>query len=311
MTHIVACSFYLSSLHTFSSPQSFAAFVASKQDDSQEEGSTSWSCCGQTFKEHPDIHKHVARTHDAEIKQLTWATYECPLSQLEEEPETQHRDEAADISAWIPDISHISEEQLQKYWSTFDSPFWVQLSLYPSMSLYCFKVKIQLKCKTLTDASWCSLVFRQGSRQGHPLLSLLSGGGSTCHLCLAESFVWKAPLNRQGEQILLSCLQIGEYRMFTSGTERHFGKKEGSVPLKCIMFIFRWGWRLKASMGQLEGPTQRLKFTSTQCVHILSSRWIGRILRSDSYENLTVDDKVYSADMSFVMSCLPEYENCI
>ncbi|XP_018535138.1 thiosulfate sulfurtransferase/rhodanese-like domain-containing protein 2 [Lates calcarifer] len=94
--------------------KSFAAFVASKQDDSQEEGSTSWSCCGQTFKEHPDIHKHVARTHDAEIKQLTWATYECPLSQLEEEPETQHRDEAADISVWIPDISHISEEQLQK-----------------------------------------------------------------------------------------------------------------------------------------------------------------------------------------------------
>ncbi|GAA6221994.1 thiosulfate sulfurtransferase/rhodanese-like domain-containing protein 2 [Lates japonicus] len=94
--------------------KSFAAFVASKQDDSQEEGSTSWSCCGQTFKEHPDIHKHVARTHDAEIKQLTWATYECPLSQLEEEPETQHRAEAVDISAWIPNISHISEEQLQK-----------------------------------------------------------------------------------------------------------------------------------------------------------------------------------------------------
>lgn len=114
------------SITFFSSPQSFSAFVASKRDGSQEEGSTSWCCCGQTFKEHSAIHRHVARTHDAEIQQLTQAAYECLLSQLEEEPETQkkneHEAETVDISTWIPEINHISEEQLQKYWSNVYSP---------------------------------------------------------------------------------------------------------------------------------------------------------------------------------------------
>uniref|UniRef100_A0A665V9L9 Thiosulfate sulfurtransferase/rhodanese-like domain-containing protein 2 n=1 Tax=Echeneis naucrates TaxID=173247 RepID=A0A665V9L9_ECHNA len=104
--------------YSFCRRKSFSAFVASKRDSSQGEGITSWCCCGQSFKEHPAIHKHVARTHDAEIQQLTQATYECLLSQLEKESETQHpnkhKAETADISAWIPDTSHISEEQLQK-----------------------------------------------------------------------------------------------------------------------------------------------------------------------------------------------------
>ena len=100
--------------HVFLSPQSFAVFVTSKSDGSQEEGGASWCCCGQTFREHSAIHKHVARTHEGEIKQLTQTTYECFLSQMEEEPETQETNEAVDISAWIPDTSHISEEQLQK-----------------------------------------------------------------------------------------------------------------------------------------------------------------------------------------------------
>ncbi|KAM9357045.1 thiosulfate sulfurtransferase/rhodanese-like domain-containing protein 2 [Symphorus nematophorus] len=104
--------------YSFCRRKSFAAFVASKRDGSQEEGSTSWCCCGQTFKEHSAIHKHVARTHGTEIQQLTQATYERLLSQLEEEPETQQPDECdtepVDISAWIPETCHISEEQLQK-----------------------------------------------------------------------------------------------------------------------------------------------------------------------------------------------------
>lgn len=111
-------------LDTFRSPQSFAAFVASKRDDSQEDGGASWCCCGQTFKEHPAIHKHVARAHDAEIKQLTQTTYQHLLSQLEEELEEQKpngsEDESVDVSVWIPDTSHISVEQLHKYWSIFD-----------------------------------------------------------------------------------------------------------------------------------------------------------------------------------------------
>ncbi|XP_039975856.1 thiosulfate sulfurtransferase/rhodanese-like domain-containing protein 2 isoform X1 [Xiphias gladius] len=104
--------------YNFCRRKSFAAFVASKSDSSQEEGNTTWCCCDQTFKEHPAIHKHVARTHDAEVKRLAQATYECLLSQLEEEPETrqpsERKAEAVDISSWIPDTSHISEEQLHK-----------------------------------------------------------------------------------------------------------------------------------------------------------------------------------------------------
>uniref|UniRef100_A0A8C2ZTA2 Thiosulfate sulfurtransferase/rhodanese-like domain-containing protein 2 n=2 Tax=Cyclopterus lumpus TaxID=8103 RepID=A0A8C2ZTA2_CYCLU len=98
--------------------KSFSAFVASKRDGSAEEGSPPWRCCGQTFNEHSAVHKHAAGTHDAEIRQLTQAAYERSLSQLGEEAETQRRTEReaepVDISAWIPESGHISEEQLQK-----------------------------------------------------------------------------------------------------------------------------------------------------------------------------------------------------
>ncbi|XP_033989658.1 LOW QUALITY PROTEIN: thiosulfate sulfurtransferase/rhodanese-like domain-containing protein 2 [Trematomus bernacchii] len=98
--------------------KSFAGFVASKRNSSQEEGDSSWCCCGQTFREHSAIHKHVARTHDPEIQRLTQDAYQCLLNQLEEEAETQQLNECeaepVDISAWIPDTRHISEEQLQK-----------------------------------------------------------------------------------------------------------------------------------------------------------------------------------------------------
>ena len=105
-------------LNTFSSLQSFAIFVASKRDGSLQGGNTIWRCCGQTFKEHSAVHKHVSRTHDTELKQLTQATYECLLSQLEEEPETrrpsEHEAEPVDISEWIPETGHMSDQQLQK-----------------------------------------------------------------------------------------------------------------------------------------------------------------------------------------------------
>lgn len=104
--------------YNFCRRKSFAVFVASKRDGSHEEEGASWCCCGQTFREHPAVHKHVARTHNAEIQQLTRATYERLLSQLEEEPEKQLAEERAaepvDVSAWIPETGHISEEQLQK-----------------------------------------------------------------------------------------------------------------------------------------------------------------------------------------------------
>ncbi|XP_030252965.1 thiosulfate sulfurtransferase/rhodanese-like domain-containing protein 2 [Sparus aurata] len=103
--------------YSFCRRKSFAAFVASKRDGTQEDSRSSWCCCGQTFKEHSAIHKHVARTHDTEIQQLTQATYKCLLNQLEEEPEAQQLNERksrpVDICVWIPETGHTSEEQLQ------------------------------------------------------------------------------------------------------------------------------------------------------------------------------------------------------
>ncbi|XP_034038089.1 thiosulfate sulfurtransferase/rhodanese-like domain-containing protein 2 [Thalassophryne amazonica] len=98
---------------SFCRRKTFSAFVASKRSSSPGEESSplSWSCCGQTFREHSAINRHVARTHDAEIQQLTQPTYERWLHRLEEQPQSA---EPVDISAWIPDTSHISEEQLLK-----------------------------------------------------------------------------------------------------------------------------------------------------------------------------------------------------
>lgn len=77
-----------------------------------------WCCCSQAFSEHAAVHRHVARTHSAEIQQLTQAEYERVFGLLEEEPEAQQvkKDEVetVDVSAWIPDISHLSDEQLQR-----------------------------------------------------------------------------------------------------------------------------------------------------------------------------------------------------
>uniref|UniRef100_A0A673AQX6 Thiosulfate sulfurtransferase/rhodanese-like domain-containing protein 2 n=1 Tax=Sphaeramia orbicularis TaxID=375764 RepID=A0A673AQX6_9TELE len=104
--------------YSFCRRKTFAAFVASKRKDSQKEGLASWCCCGQNFSEHSAIHKHVARTHDTEIQQLTQSDYESLLNQLEEEAETQQLNEKepdpVDISSWIPNTSHISEEQLKR-----------------------------------------------------------------------------------------------------------------------------------------------------------------------------------------------------
>ncbi|XP_074530415.1 thiosulfate sulfurtransferase/rhodanese-like domain-containing protein 2 [Halichoeres trimaculatus] len=105
--------------YSFCRRKSFAAFVASKQDGNPEEGNPFWCCCGETFSEQSAIHKHVARTHDAEIQQLAQATYEHLLKQLEEEEaETHHtrkcETKTVDISAWIPETDHISEERLKK-----------------------------------------------------------------------------------------------------------------------------------------------------------------------------------------------------
>lgn len=96
--------------------KTFAAFVATKKNHS-EENTPSWCCCNEIFNDHSAIHKHVARTHDAEIQQVTKDLYESLFSKLKEGPETKQSNEfkaeTVDISTWIPDVSHISEDQLK------------------------------------------------------------------------------------------------------------------------------------------------------------------------------------------------------
>lgn len=96
--------------------QSFASFVASKICSA--EAGASWCCCGQTFKEHSAVHKHVARAHAAEVQQLAQTAFQASLSQLAEEEQTQRLNgreaEEADVSVWIPDVSHVPAELLKK-----------------------------------------------------------------------------------------------------------------------------------------------------------------------------------------------------
>ncbi|XP_077433800.1 thiosulfate sulfurtransferase/rhodanese-like domain-containing protein 2 [Vanacampus margaritifer] len=98
--------------------KSFAAFVASKQEASLEVGeSPSWFCCGRAFAEHAAIHQHVARTHTGEIQQLARTQFEHTLRHRQKEADdSKMSDErlSVDISAWMPDVGHILEEQLEK-----------------------------------------------------------------------------------------------------------------------------------------------------------------------------------------------------
>ncbi|XP_068181047.1 thiosulfate sulfurtransferase/rhodanese-like domain-containing protein 2 [Antennarius striatus] len=100
--------------HSLCRRKSFAAFVASRRGGGPEEGAA--SCCGQTFRGRSALHRHVARSHDTEIQQLTQEAYQRVLRRQEEEAGHRRPDggEAGqvDVSAWIPEMGHISEEQL-------------------------------------------------------------------------------------------------------------------------------------------------------------------------------------------------------
>ncbi|XP_061895592.1 thiosulfate sulfurtransferase/rhodanese-like domain-containing protein 2 [Entelurus aequoreus] len=94
--------------------KSFATFVASKWVGGQEDGRPSWRCCDRVFNRDAAIHEHVARTHASEIQQLAQAECECTLGRVEEKPQHQHQNDRVDVTAWIPDISHVPEEHLGK-----------------------------------------------------------------------------------------------------------------------------------------------------------------------------------------------------
>ncbi|KAG9345547.1 hypothetical protein JZ751_008691 [Albula glossodonta] len=105
--------------YTYAKRRAFSAYVASKKTATPEgpEGHSQWHCCGQIFEDSGSIHKHVSRTHDAEVLQHAEAILEIILSSMEDEiPAQEHAREEAlvDMSRWIPDISHVDEDQLVK-----------------------------------------------------------------------------------------------------------------------------------------------------------------------------------------------------
>ncbi|XP_061690298.1 thiosulfate sulfurtransferase/rhodanese-like domain-containing protein 2 isoform X2 [Syngnathoides biaculeatus] len=98
--------------------KSFAAFVASKREAGSEEGGApSWRCCGRAFAAEASVHQHVARTHGGEIQRLARAQYERGLSRREEEEKNDSEPRGSlsvDVSLWMPDVSHVPNEQLEK-----------------------------------------------------------------------------------------------------------------------------------------------------------------------------------------------------
>ncbi|XP_056456728.1 thiosulfate sulfurtransferase/rhodanese-like domain-containing protein 2 [Gadus chalcogrammus] len=111
----------LRKLNTFCRRQAFSSYVASKRNASIGDSISQpvWYCCDQTFWEPSSVHKHVARTHENEVQQLTEVTFQRLLSQLEDKKcerplPRDHNQEAVEISSWLPDTSYLTVEELQK-----------------------------------------------------------------------------------------------------------------------------------------------------------------------------------------------------
>ncbi|KAL2089121.1 hypothetical protein ACEWY4_016020 [Coilia grayii] len=99
--------------YTHAKRRAFAEYVESRRTDP-----SSWRCCGQSFTEAATVHRHVARAHCGEIEQLTCVALEQhsrPKGHgvMEDEVTRNHEEEEEpDITAWLPDISHVPTEQL-------------------------------------------------------------------------------------------------------------------------------------------------------------------------------------------------------
>ncbi|KAK7137690.1 hypothetical protein R3I94_013366 [Phoxinus phoxinus] len=104
-------------LYSYVKKRTFAAFVASKKCPPTCENASPalWLCCGQSFKEPSSIHKHVSNSHASEIHQLTTETLDVMLRQAHSEDSMEElSDESTDVSSWIPDTSHVQEDDLIK-----------------------------------------------------------------------------------------------------------------------------------------------------------------------------------------------------
>ncbi|XP_036431629.1 thiosulfate sulfurtransferase/rhodanese-like domain-containing protein 2 [Colossoma macropomum] len=100
--------------YSYIKKRTFATYVASKKlPTAPSDASTLWQCCEETFSDPCSIHKHVSNLHADEIEQLTTAALDLMLSQSEGEKD-ENESQSKDTSSWIPDTSHVSEEELSK-----------------------------------------------------------------------------------------------------------------------------------------------------------------------------------------------------
>ncbi|KAI4899923.1 hypothetical protein NFI96_019501 [Prochilodus magdalenae] len=100
--------------YSYIKKRTFATFVASKKVlSAPSDALPLWVCCDETFSDPCSIHKHISNLHADEIEQLTTAALDLMLSQSESE-EDADESQSKDMSSWIPDISHVSEEELSK-----------------------------------------------------------------------------------------------------------------------------------------------------------------------------------------------------
>ncbi|XP_068069521.2 thiosulfate sulfurtransferase/rhodanese-like domain-containing protein 2 isoform X2 [Danio rerio] len=122
----------------------FAQFVASKQAPASSGSGCVWLCCGHTHTDPASIHRHASSSHSAEIHQLTsdslklQKTHGDSLNHQTDSDSLNHQtlsdsvnhqntdgDSAsvcaaagvcvagsADVSSWMPDMSHVSEHEL-------------------------------------------------------------------------------------------------------------------------------------------------------------------------------------------------------
>ncbi|MBN3314161.1 TSTD2 protein, partial [Atractosteus spatula] len=115
----------LRKMFPYAKKRAFATFVDSKKvsasgsDSRSAQSDKHWQCCDQTFKDPASIHKHVARAHDSEIQEHTKAILtllgsrgnvkECNTSA---QPAAEEAVEVMDMQLWLPDISYLSEAEL-------------------------------------------------------------------------------------------------------------------------------------------------------------------------------------------------------
>ncbi|XP_018615101.1 thiosulfate sulfurtransferase/rhodanese-like domain-containing protein 2 [Scleropages formosus] len=103
--------------YTHEKKKAFATFVTSRKVvmPAGEVPLKQWHCCDQIFTNSASVHKHVARIHDAEISQHAESALEAVLESAENEVITQgalDKEKTLDVSCWIPNTSHLREEQL-------------------------------------------------------------------------------------------------------------------------------------------------------------------------------------------------------